>query len=413
MEITALLAEMAERGGSDLYLTVDSPPVVRVEGFNEPLGSESLAAATVEALANSLMTAKQRAIFEETREMNLGIHLNQIGRFRVNVFRQRGSVGVVIRRIKTHIPTLDELSLPPMLKNIALTKRGLVLVTGATGSGKSTTLAAMINHRNEETAGHIVTVEDPIEFLHPHKRCLVSQREVGLDTETYDSALTNALRQAPDVILLGEVRDRVAMEAAVAFADTGHLCLATLHSNNANQAIERVMNFFPAERHAELHLQLSLNLRAIVSQRLIPGVDGTRAAAIEILIDTPYIKELIKRGEVDTLKEAMEGSTQEGGRSFDQAIFALFEEGRISEEQTLAHADSTNNMRIRIKNLALRRRTGRPPNAPEEEADGLRLQGIAPERQYRPLRADPAAVSASASAAMPGRAPTLLGSVAR
>jgi twitching motility protein PilU len=375
MDIRELLKEMVERGGSDLYITVDSPPVVRIEGVNHVIDGEPLTPTEVEALANALMTERQRAIFEESMEMNLGISSSKLGRFRVNVFRQRGAVGVVIRTIKTIVPTVDELGLPEILKEIVLTKRGLVLVTGATGSGKSTTQAAMIDYRNDTTAGHIITVEDPIEFIHQHKRCIVTQREVGFDTESFETALKNTLRQAPDVILIGEVRDRETMEAAITFADTGHLCLATLHSNNANQAIERIMNFFPIERHAEIFLQLSLNLRAIISQRLVPGIDNKRVAALEILIDTPYVKDLIKKGEIDTLKDAMERSTQEGGQTFDQALFKLYAEGRISADQALANADSANNLRIKIKNLDLRQQS---PGGRKLEPDksSLRIQGM-------------------------------------
>ncbi len=379
-DIRQLLLEMVERGASDLYITVDSPPVVRIEGTNYPIEGEPLTPTEVEALANSLMTERQRAGFEEALEMNLGITSSKMGRFRVNVFRQRGSVGVVVRTIKMQIPTLDGLGLPPILKDIVLTKRGLVLVTGATGSGKSTSLAAMIDWRNEQTAGHIVTVEDPIEFMHPHKKSIVTQREIGFDTHTYEAALKNTLRQAPDVILIGEVRDRETMEAAITFADTGHLCLATLHSNNANQAIERIMNFFHVERHQEIFLQLSLNLRAIVSQRLIPGIDGKRVAALEILMDTPYVKDLIKKGEVDTIKEAMERSTQEGGQTFDQALFELYRDGRIDGEQALANADSANNLRIQMKNLDLRH-TDR--KVLDDTGANLRIQGVQGEMYRR------------------------------
>jgi twitching motility protein PilU len=375
MDVRVLLKEMVERGGSDLYITVDSPPVVRIEGVNHVCEGEPLTPPEVEALANALMTERQRAIFEESMEMNLGISSSKLGRFRVNVFRQRGAVGVVVRTIKTVVPTIDELRLPEILKEIVLTKRGLVLVTGATGSGKSTTLAAMIDYRNENTAGHIITVEDPIEFIHQHKRCIVTQREIGFDTESFDTALKNTLRQAPDVILIGEVRDRETMEAAITFADTGHLCLATLHSNNANQAIERIMNFFPIERHAEIHLQLSLNLRSIISQRLVPGVDDKRVAALEILIDTPYVRDLIKKGEVDTLKDAMERSTQEGGQTFDQALFELYRDARIDAEQALANADSANNLRIKMKNLDLRQQSPGGRRL-EPEKTGFRIQGL-------------------------------------
>ncbi|MGE0520705.1 MAG: PilT/PilU family type 4a pilus ATPase [Candidatus Binatia bacterium] len=378
-DIRSLLREMVARGASDLYVTVDSPPVLRVEGFNQALPGDPLTSTEVEALANSLMTERQRAAFEDAMEMNVGISSSQLGRFRVNVFRQRGAVGVVVRQIKTTIPTIDELGLPPPLKDVVLSKRGLVLVTGATGSGKSTTLAAMIDWRNANTAGHIVTVEDPIEFMHPHRSCLVTQREIGFDTQSYANALKNALRQAPDVILIGEVRDRETMEAAITFADTGHLCLATLHSNNANQAIERIMNFFPLERHQEIFLQLSLNLRAIISQRLIPGLNGRRVAALEILIDTPYVKDLIKKGEVDTIKEAMERSTQEGGQTFDQALFQLYRDGRIDTEQALANADSANNLRIQIKNLDLRQADRKTL----DDVGSLRLQGVSNDQLFK------------------------------
>ena len=372
-DVRSLLLEMVDRGASDLYITVDSPPIIRIEGTNYPVEGEPLTPTEVEALANSLMTERQRATFEDALEMNLGISSSKLGRFRVNIFRQRGAVGVVVRTIKTQIPTIDGLGLPSVLKVIVLTKRGLVLVTGATGSGKSTTLAAMIDWRNEQTAGHIVTVEDPIEFMHPHKRSIVTQREIGFDTHDYETALKNTLRQAPDVILIGEVRDRETMEAAITFADTGHLCLATLHSNNANQAIERIMNFFAIERHQEIFLQLSLNLRAIISQRLVPGRDGKRVAALEILIDTPYVKDLIKKGEVDTLKEAMERSVQEGGQTFDQALFELYKAGQIDAEQALANADSANNLRIQMKNLDLRQSDRK---VLDDTGANLRIQGV-------------------------------------
>ena len=378
-EVRLLLKEMVDRGASDLYVVSDSTPVIRIEGVNYPVEGEPLTPTEVEAIANSLMTERQRAVFEEDMEMNLGISSSKLGRFRVNVFRQRGAVGVVVRQIKTQIPTIDELGLPAILKEIVQTKRGLVLVTGATGSGKSTTQAAMIDHRNRTTRGHIITIEDPIEFMHEHKLCLISQREIGFDTQSYANALKNTLRQAPDVILIGEVRDRETMEAAITFADTGHLCLATLHSNNANQAIERIMNFFAVERHQEIFLQLSLNLRAIVSQRLVPGINGKRAAALEILIDTPYVKDLIKKGEVDTIKEAMERSTQEGGQTFDQALFQLYRDSRIDAEEALANADSANNLRIQMKNLDLRNSDRKVV----DETGGLRIQGVSNEQLYR------------------------------
>jgi twitching motility protein PilU len=382
MDIRALLQSMVEHEASDLYLTVDSPPMLRIEGVTSPLGTERLTPQRVETLANSVMSDRQRATFDEKLEMNLAIASDRLGRFRVNCFRQRGAVSVVIRQIRSKVPSLDELGLPPILKTLALSRRGLVLVVGATGSGKSTTQAAMIDHRNETTSGHILTVEDPIEFVHVHKRCIVSQREVGFDTVSFNEALRNTLRQAPDVILIGEVRDLETMEAAITFAETGHLCLATLHSNNANQAIERVMNFFPVARHAEIFLQLSLNLRGIISQRLVPGLDGKRVAALEVLIDTPYMKDLIKKGEIDTLKDAMEGSTQEGGQTFDQALVQLYTDGRITEEQALANADSANNLRIRIKNIDLARKPAKEKRG-SFGSDGLRIEGAGDRPSYR------------------------------
>ena len=384
MDIRQLLSAMVERDASDLYLSVDSPPMLRIEGFTEPVGTERLNAAAVEALAMSLMSERQRAVFEEKLEMNLALASDRLGRFRINVYRQRGAIGVVVRQIKTRIPTLDELGLPAVLKTIALSRRGLVLVTGAAGAGKSTTQAAMLDYRNENTCGHILAVEDPIEFVHTHKKCIVSQREIGFDTLSFAEALRNTLRQAPDVILIGEVRDLETMGAAITFAETGHLCVATLHSNNANQAIERVLNFFPLARHAEIYLQFSLNLRGIISQRLVPGVDGKRVAALEILIDTPWIKDLIKKGEIDTLKDAMEQSTQEGGQTFDQALYRLYAEGCISEEQALANADSSNNLRIRIQNLDLSRQPKKKPQA-GRGPDDFRIEGVTPTAHLRRL----------------------------
>lgn len=350
MEIRDFLKVMVERDASDIYLTVESVPMYRINGVTQPVGDSKLTNEQLEALANAAMrTDKQRKEFEEMMEMNLALAYDDLGRFRVNIFRQRGNVGFVIRQIKVEIVPLEKLGMPPVIADISMTKRGLVLVVGATGSGKSTTLAAMIDHRNSSEPGHIISVEDPIEFVHPHKKSIVTQREVGFDTHSFGNALKNTLRQAPDVILIGEIRDTETMEAAITFAETGHLCLGTLHSNNANQAIERIMNFFPMERHAQIYLQLALNLRAVISQRLIPSVDGKRAAALEILMDTPRIKDLIKRGEVDVLKDAMEQGIQEGNQTFDQALFMLYKEGKISLEQALINSDSANNLRLKIK----------------------------------------------------------------
>ena len=354
MEFQELVKKMVEIEASDLYLTVARPPMYRVEGKIQAIGDRNFTPDNLRALADAMMTEKQRREFAQTFEMNLAQSLPGLARFRVNILTQRGSVGLVIRRIKADIMSIDDMGLPSILKNITMTKRGLVLVVGATGSGKSTTLAAMIDHRNTHEAGHIITIEDPIEFVHRHKESIVTQREVGSDTHSFQAALKNTLRQAPDVILIGEIRDTETMEAAITFAETGHLCLGTLHSNNANQAIERIMNFFQLERHEQMYLQLSLNLRSIVSQRLIPSVEGKRVAALEILMDTPRIKDLIKRGEVDSLKEAMEQGVQEGCQTFDQALFALYRDGKITLDQALVNADSANNLRLKIKLAGLK-----------------------------------------------------------
>jgi twitching motility protein PilU len=349
MNLTDFLSVMVEKDASDIYLTVASPPMYRIQGVVQPIGDHVFTPEEVEALAKSFMSERQWQQFSEHMEMNLALSYRRLSRFRVNAFRQRGSVGIVIRRIKTEIETLDDLGLPPILNEIVMTKRGLVLVVGATGSGKSTTLAAMIDHRNTHASGHIITVEDPIEFVHRHKKSIVNQRELGFDTQSWNDALKNAMRQAPDVIMIGEIRDSESMEAAITFADTGHLCLGTLHSTNSNQSFERILNFFPEERHAQILMQLSLNLRSIISQRLIPGVDGKRVPAIEILMDTPRVKELVKKGEVDIIKEAMEQGIQEGCQTFDHALFLLYKEGKITLEQALINADSANNLRIKIK----------------------------------------------------------------
>ena len=354
MELQEYLKTLVETDASDLYLTVARPPMYRVNGKVNPIGETTFTPDNLEALAQSILNERQMKEFQETNEMNLATALPGVSRFRVNMFRQRGSVGMVIRRVKAEISTLEDLALPNILKDITMSRRGLALVVGATGSGKSTTLAAMVDYRNTNESGHIITIEDPIEFIHRHKASIVTQREVGFDTHSFQAALKNTLRQAPDVILIGEIRDTETMEAAITFAETGHLCLGTLHSNNANQAIERIMNFFPSERHHQIYLQLSMNLRAIISQRLIPSVDGKRAPALEILLDTPRMKDLIKRGEVDTIKEGMEAGVQEGCQTFDQALFMLYKEGKIGLEQALVNADSTNNLRLKIKLAGLK-----------------------------------------------------------
>jgi len=354
VNIEDFFRKMVEIEASDLYLTVAKPPMYRAEGKIEVGGDHPFTPEELGDIAQAIMNDKQKKEFTETMEMNMAMSLPAISRFRVNIFQQRGSVGMVIRRIKADVLSLEQMSLPPILGDIVMTKRGLVLVVGATGSGKSTSLAAMIDHRNTYEAGHIITIEDPIEFVHRHKQSIITQREVGFDTHSFQAALKNTLRQAPDVILIGEIRDTETMEAAITFAETGHLCLGTLHSNNANQAIERIMNFFPSERHPQIYLQLSLNLRSIVSQRLIPSVEGKRVAALEILMDTPRIKDLIKKGEVDTLKQSMEQGIQEGCQTFDQALFALYRDGIINLDQALINADSANNLRLKIKLAGLK-----------------------------------------------------------
>ncbi|HVO95892.1 MAG TPA: PilT/PilU family type 4a pilus ATPase [Terriglobales bacterium] len=381
MDIQEYFKTMVETEASDLYLTVNRPPMYRIQGTIKPDGDHLFSPDEVRAIANAIMNEKQQREFAETMEMNMAMSLPGVSRFRVNIYQQRGSVGLVVRRIKAEVTSLDELGLPGILNDIVMSKRGLVLVVGATGSGKSTTLAAMIDYRNTNEAGHIITIEDPIEFVHRHKRSIVTQREVGFDTQSFQSALKNTLRQAPDVILIGEIRDTETMEAAITFAETGHLCLGTLHSNNANQAIERIMNFFPLERHAQIYLQLSLNLRAIISQRLIPAVNGKRIPALEILIDTPRIKDLIKKGDVDTLKEGMEQGVQEGAQTFDQALFALYKEGAIKLEQALVNADSANNLRLKIKLAGLK--VDQEPEAQTEDTGAVKGSALQAANAFR------------------------------
>jgi twitching motility protein PilU len=349
MNIEELLKLMVEKAASDIYITAGTTPAYRVEGVTEPISGEALKPEETERFAFSVMSEKQKEAFLEEKEANLALFYPDIGRFRVNIFYQRGSIGLVIRRIKMEIQTLEDLGLPSVLKDISMTKRGLVIVVGATGCGKSTTLAAMIDHRNSNSPGHIITVEDPVEFVHTHKKSVITQREVGIDTNSFGEALKNTLRQAPDVILIGEVRDTETMEAAITFAETGHLCLCTLHANNANQSLERIINFFPAERHEQIYLLLSLNLKSIISQRLIPAVDDKRVAALEILLDTPRIKDLILKKEIGLLKEAMKQGVQEGMQTFDQAIYDFYMQGEINYETAIAYADSANDLRLRIK----------------------------------------------------------------
>ena len=345
-----LLRLMVSRNGSDLFLTADFPPAIKVDGKLTKVSPQPLTGQHTLALARAVMNDKQAAEFERTKECNFAISPQGIGRFRVNAFIQQGQVGLVLRTIAQQIPTLDGLGLPKILKDIAMTKRGLAIFVGATGSGKSTSLAAMVDHRNDNSYGHIITVEDPVEFVHPHKNCIVTQREVGIDTDGWEQALKNTLRQAPDVILMGEIRDRETMEHAVAFAETGHLCMATLHANSANQALDRIINFFPEERRAQLLMDLSLNLRAIVSQRLLPRQQTKgRVAAVEVLLNTPLVADLIFKGEVGEIKELMKRSRELGMQTFDQALFDLYEARLVSYEDALRNADSLNDLRLNIK----------------------------------------------------------------
>jgi twitching motility protein PilU len=348
--ITDLLKLMISRGGSDLFITAEFPPAIKVDGLVTKVSPQPLNGGHTVALARAIMSDKQVAEFERTKECNFAIAPPTLGRFRVSAFMQQGKVGMVLRTIPSAIPTIDGMKLPPVLKDIVSTKRGLCIIVGATGSGKTTTLAAAVDWRNEHSFGHIITVEDPIEFVHAHKNCVVTQREVGIDTDSWGAALKNTLRQAPDVILMGEIRDRETMEHAVAFAETGHLCLATLHANSANQALDRIINFFPEERRAQLLMDLSLNLKAMVSQRLIPKQDGKgRYAVVEIMINSPLISDLIFKGEVAEIKEIMKKSRQMGMQTFDQALFDAFESNIITYEDALRNADSVNDLRLQIK----------------------------------------------------------------
>lgn len=359
--INDLLRLLVSRGGSDLFLTCDFPPAVKVDGKVVKVSPQPLSSQHTMALARSVMNDKQSAEFERTKECNFAISPQGIGRFRVNAFVQQGQVGMVLRTIPKDLPSIDKLGLPSILKDITMVKRGLVILVGATGSGKSTTLASMVDHRNEAACDHIITIEDPVEFVHPHKNCIITQREVGIDTLTWDAALKNTLRQAPDVILMGEIRDRETMQHAVAFAETGHLCMATLHANSANQALDRIVNFFPEERRDQLLMDLSLNLKAMVSQRLIPREDGAgRIAAVEILLNTPFISDLIFKGEVSAIKEVMKKGREHGMQTFDQALFDLYEGYYITLADALRNADSVNDLRLQIKLKSMRARTEMP-----------------------------------------------------
>lgn len=350
MKFTDFLKTMAERKGSDLFITTGMAPSMKVDGQLEALVDQKLSADQARELVLGIMNQEQREEFRAKKECNFAISAAGIGRFRVSAFYQRNQAGMVLRRIEFDIPQLDVLNLPEIIKDLAMTKRGLILFVGATGTGKSTSLASMIQYRNENSRGHIISIEDPIEFIHQHKQCIVTQREVGIDTESFEVALKNTLRQAPDVIMIGEVRNRETMEYALAFAETGHLCLATLHANNADQALERVIHFFPTERHPQIFMDLSLNLRGIIAQQLVPTPDGKgRRAAIEILLNTPLVSDIIRKGEIHQLKNLMKKSRDLGMQTFDQALFDLFNQGLVSEQEALLHADSPNDLRLMIK----------------------------------------------------------------
>jgi len=349
VRITEWLKTLATKGGSDLYLTTGAPPCAKFEGKLTPIASDILKPGEVKEIAYEVMDTTQQGDFEQELEMNLATSISGFGRFRINIFYQRNEVSLVARNIVAEIPNWEDLLLPPILTDVVMKKRGLMLFVGATGSGKSTSLAALIDYRNTNSSGHIITIEDPVEYVHKHKKSLVNQREVGVDTRSWHNALKNALRQAPDVILVGEIRDRETMEHALAFAETGHLCISTLHANNANQALDRIINFFPDDRRAQLLMDLSTNIQAFVSQRLIPTTDGKRCAAIEIMLGTPMIAELILKGEFEGIKPIMEKSQNIGMKTFDSALFDLHQDGLITEEEALKNADSPNNVRLKIK----------------------------------------------------------------
>ncbi|NWC08378.1 PilT/PilU family type 4a pilus ATPase [Pseudomonas agarici] len=367
MEIQALLKILAVQDGSDLYLSTGAPPCAKFNGVLKPLGTEALKAGEVALIADAIMDAEQRLQFERELEMNLAMSLPGVGRFRINIFKQRNEVSIVARNIKLEIPRFEDLKLPPILLQTIMEKRGLVLFVGATGSGKSTSLAALIDYRNRHSGDHIITIEDPVEYIHRHKKSIINQREVGVDTRSFHAALKNTLRQAPDVILIGEIRDRETMEHALAFADTGHLAISTLHANNANQALDRIINFFPEDRRSQLLNDLGNNLQAFVSQRLVRTTDDKRRAAVEVMLGTPTIRDFIKRNEFAELKGIMEKSEISGMQTFDTALFQLVVEGAIDEEEALKNADSVNNLRLRLKlhhdNGALAQQT-MPPAAP-------------------------------------------------
>lgn len=386
MDFTQLLKVMSDRGASDLFVTAGAAPAIKVDGTIKPLTKEVLKPEQARAIVYSTMNDKQLAEFESTHECNFAISAQGIGRFRVSAYVQRNTPGMVMRRINTHIPTMEDLHLPPILKDLSMTKRGLILFVGGTSTGKSTSLASMIDYRNSHHAGHIITIEDPIEYIHHHKKSIVTQREVGIDTESYEIALKNTLRQAPDVILMGEIRDAETMKYGLSFAETGHLCMATLHANNANQALDRIISFFGPNQHNQVWMDLSLNLKAIVAQQLLPTVDGLgRRAAIEVMINTPLIQDMIRKAAVHEIKDVIKKSTNLGMQTFDQSLFHLYKEGVISYDVALSHADSSNDLRLMIKLNAETQYKAKvvkesddsvPTFTLQEEDDNMNLSGV-------------------------------------
>lgn len=349
MDIVPYLKLMVEKNASDLFFSTGAPVNIKIEGVTQSIGKQILAHGEVNHLAYGIMSDNQTKEFDANLEMNLALSVKDVGRFRVNIYRQRGDIAMVVRYIKSHIPSIETLKLPPILNDLVLEPRGLILIVGSTGSGKSTTLASMIDHRNTHKTGHILTIEDPIEFIHQHKKSIVDQREIGLDTLSYSNALKNAMREAPDVILIGEIRDRETMQQAIAYAETGHLCLSTLHANNAYQSLERIVNFFDEDARNQLYDDIALNLRAVVSQRLLLGKDGKRIAAAEIMLNTPYISDLIQKGEIEKIRDAMEQSKDRGMQTFDDSIYELYTSGKVSKDQALLAAESRNNLQIKIR----------------------------------------------------------------
>jgi twitching motility protein PilU len=368
VEFDKLLKLVVEKGASDLFITAGRPPTCKINGKLLSVGKSTLSPEQARDLVYGVMNEEQQVEFHDTHELNFAINTRGLGRFRVSAFYQRNLVGMVLRRIEVNIPLISDLGLPSIIEDLAMTKRGLIIFVGATGTGKSTSLASMIGHRNENSSGHIISIEDPIEFIHQHRGCIVTQREVGVDTESFEVALKNTLRQAPDVIMIGEVRTRETMEHAVTFAETGHLCLCTLHANNANQALDRIIHFFPSDRHDQIWMDLSLNLRAMVAQQLIPTIDGQgRQAAVEVLLNTPLVSDHIRKGEVHLLKELMAKSNEQGMQTFDQALYKLYSDGEVTYDAALAHADSPNDLRLMIK-------LGSDAHDPTDAADALTIE---------------------------------------